>query len=148
VTRAQKWLLHLSNALVGVTGLVYGWMRYFAESDDPFAIANHPWQPEWQHAHILTAPLLLFAVGWMWSNHVLVKIRSGAKSGRRSGLLLVAFMFPMVFSGYLLQTANSEAWREAWVAVHVCTSVVWFLAAVVHPFLPSIKIERGSQSES
>ena len=36
-------------------------MRYFARSEDPFAIANHPWQPTLQHAHVLVAPLLVFS---------------------------------------------------------------------------------------
>ena len=63
MTRTEAWFSHVAAALVGGTGLVYGWMRYFAESDDPFAIANHPWQPHFQHLHVLTAPLLVFACG-------------------------------------------------------------------------------------
>lgn len=135
MTRPQTWLVHLSNTLVGGTGLVYGWMRYFAESDDPFAIANHPWQPELQHAHILTAPLLVFAVAWVWSGHVLKHLRAGTRRGRRTGITLVSLFFPMLFSGYLLQTAEGESWRTAWIAVHVATSAIWVLVAAVHPFL-------------
>ncbi len=135
MTRFQTVLIHASNILVGGTGIVYGWMRYFAESDDPFAIANHPWQPDLQHAHILTAPLLLFAIAWVWSSHVLKHVRAGTQRGRRTGITLLALFFPMVFSGYLLQTASDEAWRDAWIIVHVATSAIWVLFAAVHPFL-------------
>ena len=63
MTRAEAWLQHLANVLVGGTGLVYGWMRYFAEPADEFSVVNHPWQPDLHSLHVITAPLLVFASG-------------------------------------------------------------------------------------
>ena len=37
MTRGTAWFVHASTIAVGATGLVYGWMLYFAESDDPRA---------------------------------------------------------------------------------------------------------------
>jgi len=135
VTAFQARLLHTSNVLVGGTGLVYGWMRYFAENPDPFAIANHPWQPQVQHAHLLAAPLLIFAGAWIWTGHVQKHLARKSRRGRRTGIGLVALFFPMVFSGYLLQVAAGESWRALWIGLHVGTSAVWVLLAAVHPFL-------------
>ncbi len=136
MSRGQVWLVHASNALVGGTGVVYGWMRYIAEPEDEFSIVNHPWQPDVQHLHVLTAPLLVFAAGWIWTAHVARHWRAGTRRGRRTGLTLVAMLLPMIASGYLLQTATSEAWRAAWIWVHGATSVLWLLCAAAHPFLP------------
>lgn len=144
MTRPQVWLVHASNLLVGGTGLVYAWMLYLSEPVDEFALVNHPWQPEVQALHVVTAPLLVFAAGWIWSGHVLRHWRLGTPRGRRTGIALALLLAPMVASGYLLQTAREESWREAWIAVHLATSALWVLAALVHPFLPAPRRAGGA----
>lgn len=131
MTRFEAWLLHLSNLLVGATGLLYAWLRYVAEPPDPFAVA-HPWLAPVQHAHVWTAPLLVFAVGAIWRSHALAGVRLGAPARRASGLALVAGFAPMAASGYLLQTAVDAGWRKAWLIVHLATSAAWLVATVAH----------------
>ncbi|HPK65509.1 MAG TPA: hypothetical protein PKX99_02905 [Thermoanaerobaculia bacterium] len=63
MSRIEAWLLHIGSLLVGGTGLVYAWMRYVATPADPDAVVSHPWQPMVQHLHVLTAPLLVLAIG-------------------------------------------------------------------------------------
>ena len=77
MSRAQLLLFHLINLAVCGTGLVYAWMRYLVEPVDEWAVVNHPWQPHMQHLHVLLAPLLVFAVGLIWSAHVLGKLKNG-----------------------------------------------------------------------
>jgi len=137
MTRAECWFVHLSNVAVGGTGLVYGWMRYFAEPADEFAVVNHPWQPELQHAHILVAPLLVLAVGVVFGPHALAHLRRGTPRGRRSGWTLLLTAFPMIFSGYALQVSEGEAWTTTWMWLHLVTSGLWLGFAFVHPFLPA-----------
>lgn len=145
MNRVQTWAVHASNLAVGGTGLVYGWMRYFAESDDPFAIANHPWQPHLQHGHILTAPLLVFAGGLIFTSHVLHHYGRGTRRGRRTGITLAALFVPMVVSGYALQVSVEELWRDVWIVLHLVTSLTWLLMAAVHPFLKApAQAESGS----
>lgn len=132
MTRAEAWLQHAANVLVGGTGLVYAWMRYLVVPDDPYAVVNHPLERDVQHLHVLAAPLLVFAVALVWQRHVWARVRSGFAVRRPTGLALASSFLPMVASGYLLQTAESEAWREAWVWVHVATSCLWLLAMGVH----------------
>jgi hypothetical protein len=136
VTRAETWLQHVSNLLVGGTGVVYGWMRYAVEPEDEFALVNHPWQPDAQHLHVLVAPLLVFAVGLIWSRHVWTRIRAGFRPRRPTGLVLAASLVPMIASGYLLQTAVEEAWRTAWIVVHVAASGLWIAGYLVHQLSP------------
>ena len=78
MTRGEAWSLHLSNLLVGGTGVVYAWMRYVVEPTDPFAVVNHPQQPLVQHLHILVAPLLVFVSGVIFKHHVWARVSSGA----------------------------------------------------------------------
>lgn len=128
----EKHLFLAANLLVGGTGLVYGWFRYFATSDDPFAVVNHPAQPLWQHLHIWLAPLLVLAVGHFLYHHALLYWRAGTTEGRRSGLSMLALAPPMIFSGYLLQTAVDETWRQVWIGLHVATSLLWLAGVGVH----------------
>lgn len=128
----ESRLNHLANLGVGGTGLVYGWMLYLAVNEDPFAIVNHPWQPEVREAHILLAPLLVFAVGLLWREHAWARFRSKFRARRKTGLVLMALFFPMVLSGYLLQTSASEAFTRAWVWIHVASSCLWILVYLVH----------------
>ncbi len=132
MTRAEATCLWTANALVGGTGLVYGWMAYFAESADPDALVNHPLQRDVQHAHVLCAPFLVFAVGLIWRAHAWARIRSGHRERRVSGVALFLLFAPMSASGYLLQTAVHPFWRSAWVAVHVSTSVAWVAVFLAH----------------
>lgn len=132
MNRAQAWFLHLANLLVGGTGVVYAWMRYLLEPSDPFAVVSHPAQPHVQHLHVWTAPLLVFAVGVIWQEHVWKHWRQRVPAGRRSGLTLLAMAVPMVASGYLLQTAVTPAWRTAWIAVHLAASGLWVAGYLAH----------------
>lgn len=134
MTRVQIWLLHISNLLVGGTGAAYAVMLYLLTPGDEFAVVNHPWQPHAQHLHVLFAPLLVFAVGFIWQSHALARKRKGVPARRKSGLDLLYTFFPMVFSGYLLQISVADAWRQAWVVVHVTVSVLWLLGYLVHQF--------------
>lgn len=136
MTRGQARAIHAATALVGVTGLVYGWMRYFAVPADEFAVVNHPWQPELQALHILFAPLLVFAVGLVWRDHIWARITFGSPARRRGGLALTFLVFPMIASGYLLQTAQAEAWRAIWIWVHGTTSCLWLALYLIHQATP------------
>lgn len=135
MTRFEAWLVHLANLLVGGTGLVYAWFRYFAAPVDEFS-AVHPAQGLAQHAHVLTAPLLVFALGLIWRGHVWAGFRLGSAARRRSGVALLALAAPMVASGYLLQVAVEPAWRQAWIVVHVTASLAWIVGTLAHQLTP------------
>lgn len=132
MSRFEAWLLHLGSVLVGGTGLVYAGMRYLAVPADPEAVVGHPWQPAVQHLHLLTAPLLVLAVGALFHAHAWTALRLGVRDGRASGLVLLASALPMIASGYLLQTAVDPGWRRLWVAVHLVSSGLWIAGHLAH----------------
>jgi len=131
VTRSQLMLLQIANLAVSGTGLVYAWMSYLVTPTDEWAVVNHPWQPHIQHLHVLAAPLLVFVVGLIWSGHIVAKLRNG-RHNRAAGIALTTLFLPMAASGYLVQVAVSEPWRERWIWVHVAASVLWIAAYVAH----------------
>jgi len=131
MTRWEVWLLHAGNVLVGATGLAYAWFRYFARPLDEFSTV-HPWQAPVQHAHVVVAPLLVFAIGMFWKAHATTGLRSGYPERRRTGLTLLTAATPMVLSGYLLQVAVEPVWRRAWIAVHVAASALWLAVSALH----------------
>ena len=149
MSRSQAWALHGSHALVAGTGLAYAYYLYLCEPIDEFAIVNHSLQPQAQHLHVLFAPLLVFAVGWVWQAHVWVRVLSKYRPGRRTGLVLTGLFFPMVMSGYALQVSDSPAWKELWLWTHLVVSGVWMLIGVVHPIVtPKLKRrEAGSPGQ-
>jgi len=132
MNRFEAWALHLSTIIVGGTGLVYGWMRYFARSNDPFSLVNHPWQPSLQHLHIWTAPLLVFAAGLIWRSHVWEHWKRRLPQGRRTGITLMLTLAPMTLSGFLIQTTVSEGWRKTWIGIHLATAVLWMASHAIH----------------
>jgi hypothetical protein len=136
VTRRTAWFLHLSTLLVGVSGLVFAWMLYVLEPTDPYALVSHARQPDVQHLHVLTAPLLVFGCGILWTGHIWARIRSGHQGRRRTGIALTALLAPMILSGYLLQVSVDESMRELWIVTHVATSCLWLLVYAVHQFSP------------
>lgn len=132
MSRCCAWSVHLTAAAVGLTGLVYGWMLYFAEPVDEFSVVNHPWQPDLQWAHLVLAPALVFACGAIWRAHVWVRLRSGYRKRRGTGLALAILLAPMVASGYLLQGAVEDDWRAVWVWTHGVSSTLWLAAYAAH----------------
>jgi hypothetical protein len=136
MSRFEAWALHLGTALVGGTGLVYAWMLYLLTPADPFAVVNHPWQPAVQHLHVWLAPLLVFGAGMIWRAHAWAHLQRGVRRRRGSGLTLMLTLVPMVVSGYLIQTAVTEVWRTAWVAIHLTASGLWLTGHAAHLLLP------------
>ena len=136
MTRLEAWLVHVGTILVGGTGLVYAWMRYLARPSDPFAVVNHPWQPQVQHLHLLLAPVLVFAAGLVWRRHVWACWQLGIKDRHRSGVALALTLLPMIVSGYLIQVAVEPPWRRAWIVVHCAAAALWIAGYLVHQILP------------
>jgi hypothetical protein len=152
MTRGQALGLHLATALVGGTGLVYGWMRYLLEPASELSLVHHPREPLLQTLHVLSAPFLVFACGLVWSEHVWQRLRSGQRARRRTGMLLSSLLLPMVLSGYLLQVSTSEWLRELAVWMHAGGSGLWLLGYLVHQCLRARLAaggpqERGGTSE-
>jgi hypothetical protein len=132
MSKLERYLHHFANILVGGTGLVYGWMLYFATPSDVFSVWNHPWQGAFHDLHLLLAPLLVLAVGALWQSHIKARLHKGILARRRSGFGMLYTFLPMTFSGYLLQVTVEEQWRNLWLWIHLLTATLWMTAYAFH----------------
>jgi len=139
MTRFERIMLWGSTLLVGVSGVVYGGMKYFMTTDDPYAVINHPLQPLFLKIHIVSTPLLVFAVGVVFTQHIWKQYRGGLQRSRRSGIWLLMALGPMILSGYLIQAVTGERVLFWLVAVHLATSVIYLLGFGLHQVANSLQ---------
>jgi hypothetical protein len=139
MTRFEKILLWGSTLLVGASGVVYGAMKYFMTTDDPYAVINHPLQPLFLKIHVVSSPLLVFAVGVVFTQHIWKQYRSGVQRSRRSGVWLLMALGPMILSGYLIQAVTGQRVLYWLVAVHLATSIIYLLGFGAHQVVNSLR---------
>jgi len=132
VTPFERAMLWGSSLLVGVSGIVIAVMKYAMTSEDPYAIVNHPLQPVMLKVHIVSAPLLVFAIGIVFVKHIWEQWRSGLVRGRLSGSWTLWTFGPMVFSGYLIQALTHRGWLLAMVVVHLVTGGAFLVGFMGH----------------
>lgn len=135
MTRLERALLHGGTVATGVSGLAYAAFKHLMVNDDPFSAVNHPLQPWALKAHVVAAPVVLFAVGMIFKEHVLTKMRNGAgplRSSRRSGLATIWLLAPLFLSGYLLQVIASGPPRDLTAWLHLGAGIVFLLFYTVH----------------
>ena len=146
MNRFESWLLHLSTAVLTITGFVYAWMHYLMKPDDPFSVVNHPWEPHFLSTHILVAPFLVVGFGIILHSHILFKISAGARTARKTGLLLIPLFAVMVISGYLLQVIVSD-FRKPLVWIHLGSGAFWSVFYLAHQ-IASYAQRRAKQNGS
>jgi len=132
MSKIERYLHHAANLLVGGSGLVYGWMLYFATPSEEFSVWNHPWQGAVHDLHLLLAPMLVLTFGILWKGHSGARLRDGIQQRRVSGLGMLFTFLPMLCSGYLLQVTVEESWRTIWLWIHLGCSGLWLCAYLIH----------------
>jgi hypothetical protein len=130
--RWERWAFNLCSVAVAASGFLYFWMKYLVQSDDPFAVVNHPWQGPMLHLHVLASPPLVLIFGVLLNSHIMKKLRAPRMPNRRTGLASLATFAVMIGSGYLLQVATADAWLRALVVLHVGSGVVFTLTYGIH----------------
>ncbi|WP_257313265.1 hypothetical protein [Geothrix fuzhouensis] len=136
----ERWSLHLAALATAGTGLMDGLLRWFGVRMGEFGPEPHPWLPAAQHLHVLTAPLLLFALGMTVRGHLQAKLKRG-REARRTGLGAAFLIAPMVLSGYAVQVVASPAWRTAFSWAHGLSAGLFLLAYLGHLFVPHAQVE-------
>lgn len=135
MTRLQLIVLHLSSAILTITGIAYAVMKYFVKTDDPFAVANHPLEPWMLSAHVAVAPVLVFAFGWITSSHIVPKLWNTMGFKRYSGIALIWIMAAMIATGYLLQISSADLLRRMMTWGHWISAGVFVAGYLAHAFV-------------
>jgi hypothetical protein len=144
VSRRERWALRFGCGLATTTGLAYGYLRYCARLQGEYGPEPHPWQGVTQHAHVLVAPALLFALGVASRGHVLGMLRHGVERGRRTGLMLAGLSAPMVLGGFAIQVVTSTGARNFFGWTHAGVSSLFALLYGLHWGKPRERSERST----
>lgn len=128
----ERWLLWSATLLAGGSGVVYAWMKYLLRPEDPYAVVHHPLQPWILKVHLFAAPSLVFAVGVIFSRHVLGLWRSGKPDAKRSGLATFFLFAGMVGSGILVQSATSQSSARWFGWTHAALGAAFLLSVGIH----------------
>ena len=134
-----------STLLVGGSGIIYGVMKYLMTTDDPYAVVHHPWQPFLLKMHVVTAPLLIFAFGLVFTKHIWKQQRSKRPQGRISGFANFLTWIPMVVSGYLIQSVSQETWLWWIVAIHLIAGGSYLGGMAAHRIVIGLRGREGDQ---
>ena len=132
MSRWERWCLNIFTTAVIATGIVYAWMKYIMQVEDPFSVVSHPWQPLMLDFHILVSPMLILIVGITFSSHILSKIQSRFPANRRTGVLVLLCLLPMILSGYLLQVLTDPMMLQIALVVHLVTGGLFGLSYLIH----------------
>ena len=135
----EKWSIWVSSVLVTLSGVVYLGMKYFLPEPVGFSVVRHPLQPLVLKLHIITAPLLLFALGAVAVRHIWRHLISRTRQGRLSGWSAALTAIPMVFTGYLIQVLSSEAWLRGIAIAHIVTGLIYGGGLFLH----QVMVRRG-----
>ncbi len=128
----EKWALGLTTATTAITGLGLFITKYLMQTDDPWAVINHPLQPWFLKAHILVAPALIFALGMIAARHAWPYLKTGLRSGLRSGIVTTLVTVPMVLSGHLIQIITAPGWLKGIAVLHIATAFLFTATLVGH----------------
>ena len=132
MSRFERWSIWVTAALTAVTGIGLFWAKYLLESTDPWSVVNHPLQPWLLKAHIVVAPLFVFALGLVAVRHIWEHFQAGLRRGRWTGIITVAVTVPMILSGYLVQVITHPGWLAGAAAVHIGAGVLFVAGLAVH----------------
>ena len=83
--RWERWAFNLFALAVAASGFAYFWMKYLVETDDPFAVVNHPWQAAMLHLHVLASPPFVLLFGVILNSHIMKKLRAPRMPNRKTG---------------------------------------------------------------
>lgn len=128
----EKWSFAFLSGVLTITGILYLWMKYLLENDDPFSVINHPLQPLMLDLHILAAPLFLFLTGYLIHSHVAKKLTGGVKANRKTGIVSLIMLPLMTISGYALQIFAQPAWLRIALILHLSSGIVFAGSYLTH----------------
>lgn len=131
----ERWSVWVTSFLAVVTGAGYFVTKYLLTTSDPYAVVNHPLQPVFLKLHVVTSPLLLFALGLIAVRHVWRHFRSGVRWSRKTGITLAASVAPMVVTGYLIQVLTSAGWIRAMALSHIAFGFLYAVAFGAHSWI-------------
>jgi hypothetical protein len=102
------------------------------QSDDPWAVINHPLQPVFLKTHVVATPFLVFALGLIATRHIWKHYKVRIARGRRSGIFTLLTTLPMVLTGYLIQVVTHVGVLRLLAFAHIALGLLFTLKLILH----------------
>lgn len=110
LTRGEKWFVYSASIGVWLTGALWVFYMYFMRIEGEFGLEKSPLEPLWQKLHGGFGYYAMFAVGLLWSIHV---VRGwNARWRRWSGGTIFGVALFLAVSGIMLYYVSGDEWRE------------------------------------
>ena len=139
--RWERWTLNALSLAVAATGIAYLWMKYVLQTDDPFALVNHPWQSGMLGLHVVASPALILMFEIVFNSHIMKKLSATRLPNRRSGFVSLGTFAVMIASGYLLQVSSHEGVMRSLVVLHIASGAIFAASYATHLVI-SAKLAR------
>lgn len=130
MTKFERRLFSYSNLLVSFVGIIYFIYKYFFKVQTDFGIRPNPATSFWLHFHIVTVPVIVFLVGYLYKLHIYPKLKRNNSKRKKSGIILIFLFILMTLSGYLLQLAFDI--NDSIGIIHIIASFLWFFGYLWH----------------
>lgn len=122
---------HWASYLTITHGVIYFVLKYFMQVESEYGLRPHPYQSLIQGIHIVLSPLLIFAFGLLFKDHI-VRMYKNAIYKRKTGITLTLTMIIMILSGYLVQVIYQQNPKMVIAYIHIAVSGVFTLAYLIH----------------
>lgn len=125
--------VHLTSYLTIGHGILYYVIKNFMTNETQYGIRPNEYQGLIQSVHIILSPILIFALGLLWKNHILKFFRK--KSIKLySGIILTTTLITISFSGYLIQIIYNIKGKEIATYIHLIFSALYIGSYLYHHF--------------
>lgn len=110
IDRTLSLTLYLSLGLLLVSGSAWLAAHYFFAENSDFGLIPSPIEPISLQIHGAIAPIFLMGLGALFPTHIARAFRSGINL--KSGVSVLALVFVLIVSGYLLYYSGSDTLRD------------------------------------
>jgi len=127
----QHAAIILTSLAMILSGAALWYIRHALDApEEDFSVFRHPSEPWWLWLHALAAPPFLAAVASSAYRHMKRNFEAGLH--RASGVLLVALIFVMTYSGYLLYLVGNGGARKAVLWTHLASGAAFVVLFAWH----------------
>lgn len=138
--RTRRYTVYFISVGVFVTGAVWLIYHYFLRTPGPFGFKNNPLEIWWLKAHGAFSFASIWALGWLWTTHVM---RGWNMRWRRwSGGFLAGVVLVLTITGYLLYYIGSRDWREGMALAHWIIGLAALAVFFIHWLSKSLPHQR------
>lgn len=125
-----KLALLISIAGLFISGISWIITNNFFYTESDYGITPSPLEPVFLSAHGFIAPIFLIAFGALFPTHISKAYKANANL--KNGLSLLAIIFILIITGYLLYYAGGDGIRRYSSLIHSVLGVIFIPLTYLH----------------